>query len=43
VARGTSDTGAASNQVLTSAGVLSSESARLKAEVAKFLAMVRVA
>jgi methyl-accepting chemotaxis protein len=43
VARGTSDTGTASSQVLASAGLLSSESARLRAEVENFLKMVRAA
>jgi methyl-accepting chemotaxis protein len=43
VNRGASDTGAASSQVLSSAQTLSRENTRLKAEVQKFLATVRVA
>ncbi|NVN87705.1 MAG: methyl-accepting chemotaxis protein [Rhodopseudomonas sp.] len=43
VNRGAADTGSASSQVLSSAQMLSSESNRLKAEVVKFLATVRVA
>jgi len=43
VNRGAAETGAASSQVLSSAQMLSSESNRLKAEVVKFLATVRVA
>ena len=43
VSRGASETGSASDQVLTSAQILSRESARLKAEVGKFLAAVRAA
>ncbi|KIZ44876.1 MULTISPECIES: HAMP domain-containing methyl-accepting chemotaxis protein [Rhodopseudomonas] len=43
VNRGAADTGAAASQVLSSAQMLSSESNRLKAEVVKFLATVRVA
>ena len=43
VNRGAADTGAASAEVLTSAQMLSNENARLRAEVTKFLATVRVA
>uniref|UniRef100_E6VJ74 Methyl-accepting chemotaxis sensory transducer n=1 Tax=Rhodopseudomonas palustris (strain DX-1) TaxID=652103 RepID=E6VJ74_RHOPX len=43
VNRGAADTGAASDEVLTSAQMLSGENNRLRAEVAKFLATVRVA
>ncbi|OPF95110.1 methyl-accepting chemotaxis protein [Rhodopseudomonas palustris] len=43
VNRGAADTGAASDEVLTSAQLLSHENNRLRAEVAKFLATVRVA
>ncbi|MBB5047739.1 methyl-accepting chemotaxis protein [Rhodopseudomonas rhenobacensis] len=43
VSRGASDIGSASSQVLSSAQLLSSENKRLKAEVNKFLATVRVA
>ncbi|KPF90387.1 chemotaxis protein [Rhodopseudomonas sp. AAP120] len=43
VNRGAADTGEASARVLTSAQMLSSESGRLRAEVQKFLATVRVA
>ncbi|MFC0239959.1 methyl-accepting chemotaxis protein [Rhodopseudomonas telluris] len=43
VNRGAADTGEASSRVLTSAQMLSSESGRLRAEVQKFLATVRVA
>ena len=41
VNRGASETGTASSQVLTSAQSLSNESSRLKAEVGKFLELVR--
>ncbi|WP_322516209.1 HAMP domain-containing methyl-accepting chemotaxis protein [Rhodopseudomonas palustris] len=43
VNRGAADTGMASSRVLTSAQSLSNESGRLRAEVQKFLATVRVA
>ncbi|HEY0330515.1 MAG TPA: methyl-accepting chemotaxis protein [Rhodopseudomonas sp.] len=43
VSRGATDIGSASSQVLSSAQLLSSENKRLKAEVHKFLATVRVA
>ncbi len=43
VARGASETGLASGQVLTSARALSNEGARLKTEVDRFLATVRAA
>jgi methyl-accepting chemotaxis protein len=43
VNRGASDTGASSNQVLSSARALSEESLALKTEVEKFLASVRAA
>jgi methyl-accepting chemotaxis protein len=43
VQRGASETGSASSQVLTSAQVLSTESARLKAQVREFLTAVRAA
>jgi methyl-accepting chemotaxis protein len=43
VNRGASETGSASAQVLSSAQSMSSESARLKLEVNKFLSMVRAA
>jgi methyl-accepting chemotaxis protein len=43
VNRGAADTGAASTEVLTSAQLLTSENNRLRVEVAKFLATVRVA
>jgi aerotaxis receptor len=43
VQQGASETGAASSQVLSSATSLSTESSRLKAEVARFLAGVRAA
>ncbi|UZE48196.1 methyl-accepting chemotaxis protein [Rhodopseudomonas sp. P2A-2r] len=43
VQRGASETGSASSQVLTAATSLSSESARLKLEVSKFLDSVRAA
>jgi methyl-accepting chemotaxis protein len=42
VNRGAADTGSASSQVLSSAQMLSSENNRLKAEVVRFLATVRV-
>jgi hypothetical protein len=43
VQRGTTDTGSASSQVLSAAQSLSTESNRLKLEVAKFLDSVRAA
>jgi methyl-accepting chemotaxis protein len=43
VSRGAGETGAASSQVLSSARMLSSDSARLKTEVQKFLTNVRAA
>lgn len=43
VNRGAGDTGTASSQVLTSAQLLSGESARLRGEMEKFLATVRAA
>lgn len=43
VLRGASETGTASSQVLSSTQMLSNDSARLKAEVEKFLATVRAA
>ena len=43
VSRGAGETGAASGQVLSSAQMLSSDSARLKMEVQKFLTTVRAA
>jgi methyl-accepting chemotaxis protein len=43
VSRGAGETGAASSQVLSSARMLSSDSARLKDEVQKFLTTVRAA
>jgi len=43
VNRGAADTGEASSRVLTSAQLLSNENGRLRAEVQKFLATVRVA
>jgi methyl-accepting chemotaxis protein len=43
VEQGASETGSASSQVLSAAQSLSSESARLKLEVGKFLSMVRAA
>jgi methyl-accepting chemotaxis protein len=43
VSRGAGETGAASSQVLSSARMLSSDSARLKTEVQKFLTTVRAA
>jgi methyl-accepting chemotaxis protein len=43
VSRGATATGSASNQVLSSARMLSSESTRLEMEVGKFLATVRAA
>ncbi|MEH2480981.1 methyl-accepting chemotaxis protein [Nitrobacteraceae bacterium AZCC 2146] len=43
VQRGASETGSASSQVLTSAQMLSNDSARLKTEVGEFLNTVRVA
>jgi methyl-accepting chemotaxis protein len=42
VNRGAADTGSASSRVLSSAQMLSSENTRLKAEVVRFLATVRV-
>ena len=41
VAKGSSETGAATNQLLTSARALSDEGSRLKSEVEKFLRSVR--
>jgi methyl-accepting chemotaxis protein/aerotaxis receptor len=43
VQRGATETGSASSQVLTAAQTLSSDSTRLKQEVARFLSSVRVA
>ena len=43
VQRGSSETGAASSQVLSSAQALSVESVRLKTEVDRFMATVRAA
>jgi methyl-accepting chemotaxis protein len=43
VSRGAGETGAASEQVLSAAQMLSSDSTRLKVEVQKFLASVRAA
>jgi methyl-accepting chemotaxis protein len=43
VSRGASETGSASNQVLSSAQMLSTESTRLRTEVEKFLLTVRAA